>query len=133
MRAVAQGAAGVGGKVYGVTCAAFKRSKANEFIAEEIRTENLNGRLEKLVAMGDGYIVLPGGTGTLLELAWIWEHKNKGFQTAGKPIVLLGDFWKPLIGIMKQTDSDCGNCIYEAETPQQAANYLTDCLSDRKE
>jgi uncharacterized protein (TIGR00730 family) len=133
MRAVAKGASSVGAKVYGVTCSAFKRGKANEFVTDEIKTENLNGRLEKLIAMGDGYIALPGGTGTLLELAWVWEHKNKGFQTAGKPIVLLGDFWKPLIEIMKQADSDCGNCIYEAQTPQQAADYLAGCFSDREE
>jgi uncharacterized protein (TIGR00730 family) len=133
MRAVAKGAAGVGGKIYGITCTAFKRGKANEFITDEIRTGNLNQRLEKLVAMGDGYIVLPGGTGTLLELAWVWEHKNKGFQTAGKPIVLLGAFWKPLIELMKQIDLDCGNCIYAAETPQQAADYLTGRFGARKE
>lgn len=133
MRAVAKGAAGVGGKVYGVTCAAFKRGKANEFITDEIRTVNLSQRLEKLVDMADGYIVMPGATGTLLELAWVWEHKNKGFQTAGKPIVLLGDFWKPLIEIMKQADSDCGNCIHEAQTPQQAVDYLAGYFKDRKE
>jgi uncharacterized protein (TIGR00725 family) len=133
MRAVAQGAAGVGGKVYGVTCTAFKRGKANEFVTEEISTANLDGRLEKLVSMGDGYIVLPGGTGTLLELAWVWEHKNKGFQTAGKPIVLLGAFWKSLVQTMKQIDSKSESCIYTAETPRQAVDYLTDCFSNRKE
>jgi uncharacterized protein (TIGR00730 family) len=133
MRAVAQGAAGAGGKVYGVTCTAFKRSKANEFVTEEISTDNLNGRLEKLVSMGNGYIVLPGGTGTLLELAWVWEHKNKGFQTAAKPIVLLGAFWKSLVGTMKQIDSNSDSCIYTAETPRQAVDYLTACFNDRKE
>jgi hypothetical protein len=133
MLAVAKGAAGAGGNVYGVTCTAFKRSKANEFITEEISTGNLNQRLERLVAMGDGYIVLPGGTGTLLELAWVWEHKNKGFLTVEKPIVLLGAFWKSLVETIKQMDANCDNCIYVAETPGQAVDYLAGCFGNRKE
>lgn len=124
MRAAAKGAAGAGGKVYGVTCTAFKRGKANEFVTDEISTDNLSQRLEKLIAMGDGYIVLPGGTGTLLELAWVWEHKNKGFQTFSKPIVLMGGFWEPLVEIMKQMDAGCVRCIYIARTAEDAADYL---------
>ena len=41
----------------------------------------------------DAFIVLPGGTGTLLELAACLEHINKGLMEP-KPIVALGDFWK---------------------------------------
>jgi uncharacterized protein (TIGR00730 family) len=133
MRAVAKGAAGIGGKVYGVTCTAFKRGRANEFISDEISTDNLNQRLGKLIEMADGYIVLAGATGTLLELAWIWEHKNKRFETAEKPIILLGAFWQPLIEMMKQMDSDCDMCIHAAETPEQAVDYLKRCFTAKKD
>jgi hypothetical protein len=128
MRAVAKGAAGVGGKVYGVTCTAFKRGRANEFITDEISTDNLQQRLGKLVELGDGYVVLPGATGTLLELAWVWEHKNKRFETAQKPIVILGAFWKPLIKMMTDADSQCSDCVYVADTPEQAVEYLKQIL-----
>jgi uncharacterized protein (TIGR00725 family) len=124
MRAAAKGAAGVGGKIYGVTCTAFRRGGANKFITDEIATDNLEQRLRKLVELGDGYVVLPGGTGTLLELAWVWEHKNKHFETAGKPVVLLGAFWKPLVKIMTETNTDCGQCIQLTDTPEQATEYL---------
>jgi uncharacterized protein (TIGR00725 family) len=133
MRAVAKGGASVSGKVHGVTCTAFKRGKANEFITREIVTENLNQRLEKLVEMGDGYVVLPGATGTLLELAWVWERKNKRFETIEKPIIILGNFWKPLIEMMQQMDSDCSGCIYNAETPGQAVDYLKCYFAAKKD
>ena len=124
MRAVAKGAAGAGGKIYGVTCTAFKRGRANEFITDEISTDSLDQRLKKLIALADGYIVLPGATGTLLELACVWEYKNKGFETPVKPIVLLGAFWKPLVEMMTQADSDCGGCVHLADTPEQAVKEL---------
>jgi predicted Rossmann-fold nucleotide-binding protein len=58
----------------------------------------------KLVEIGDAYAVLPGGTGTLLELAEIWESANKGFVKPAKPIILIGDFWTPLVELMAKDD-----------------------------
>ena len=73
MLATARGATGAGGTVIGVTCKAFKNSVANECVTREIVTESLEERLHNLVEMADAYVVLPGGTGTLLELASVWE------------------------------------------------------------
>ena len=112
----------------GVTCRAFKRSGPNEYVTDEISTANLAERLAKLIELGDGYIVLPGGTGTLLELADVWEHKNKGFANVDKPIILMGSFWKPLTEMMAQADPRTGNCIRIVETPQQAVDTLKEML-----
>ena len=79
MEASAKGAKEAGGEVIGVTCSAFKRGKVNAFISREFVTNSLNERLDKLIELGLAYVVLPGGTGTLLELALVWELKNKGF------------------------------------------------------
>ena len=111
MLAAAQGANEAGGTVIGVTCRAFKRSRANAYVTDERPTETLNERLTALVALGDAYVVLPGGTGTLLELADVWEHKNKGFTDADKPIILVGDFWRPLVDMMTQQEARCGACV----------------------
>jgi uncharacterized protein (TIGR00730 family) len=124
MRAVAKGAAGTGAKIFGVTCTAFKRGRANEFVTDEISSDSLDQRLKKLIELGDGYIILPGGTGTLQELACVWEHKNKGFETSAKPVILLGAFWKPLVEMMTQADAGCGKCIQLAETPELAVKNL---------
>ncbi len=111
MLAAAKGAREAGGEVIGVTCSAFGRSRANEYITEEITTDSLEQRLSKLVELGDGYVVLAGGTGTLLELAHVWEFKNKGFLDEGKPIIIVGRFWKPLMELIAGADSECARCI----------------------
>jgi len=49
MLAAAKGAAEAGGEIIGVTCSAFKSSKANEYVTSEIVTGSLDERLETLV------------------------------------------------------------------------------------
>ncbi len=124
MLAAAKGAATAGGTVIGVTCTAFKRGRANEYVTEEISTSCLSERLAKLIELGDAFVVLPGGTGTLLELADVWEHKNKGFADADKPIILIGAFWAPLIAMMAEADPDSTRRIVCAATAEEAVAKL---------
>ena len=75
--------------------------------------------------------MLPGGTGTLLELAKVWELKNKGFLKADKPIILLGGFWKPLVELIATDDADSISYVKMADGPKQAVemivkNFFTD-------
>jgi len=128
MLAAARGAANAGGPVIGVTCRAFKRSGPNEYSTREISTENLTERLTALIELGDAYVVLPGGTGTLLELADVWEHKNKGFANTGKPIILVGQFWKPLAEMMAKADPRSEQWIRMADTPEQVLQILNETL-----
>jgi len=127
MQASAKGAAEAGGTVIGVTCSAFK-SLANEHITREIRTCSLDERLNMLVKLGRAYVVLPGGTGTLLELAMVWELKNKGFLDAGKPIVLAGEFWRPLVDLMAGDDPACVKAVAFARTPDEVARLVKEGL-----
>ena len=128
MLAAAKGAAEAGGEVIGVTCSAFKRSSANEYITREIVTGSLDERLDTLVKLGAGYIVLPGGTGTLLELAKVWELKNKGFLEIDKPIILVGSFWKPLVDLVAADDPDSSRYVQLADGPEQVKDILTKAL-----
>ncbi len=89
MLAAAKGASEVSGEVIGVTCTAFKNIRPNKYISSEVGTTSLDERLDKLIQLGQAYVVLPGGTGTLLELAKVWELKNKGYLKTDKPIILL--------------------------------------------
>jgi len=125
MLAAAQGAAEAGGRVIGVTCSAFKRGGANPFVTEEIVTADLDERLRTLVSLGRAYIVLPGGTGTLLELAKVWELKNKGFMDPARPIVLVGRFWEPLVALMAQQDAECTRWIVQATDAREAVGHVT--------
>lgn len=128
MQASAQGAVQAGGTVIGVTCSAFKKSVANEYVTREVKTCSLDERLSTLVKLGQAYVVLPGGTGTLLELAMVWELKNKGFLDAGKPIVLAGDFWRPLVDLMAQDDPACVKAVAFAETAEDVAGAIREGL-----
>jgi len=124
MLAAAKGAAEAGGQVIGVTCSAFKSAKANEYVTREIVTDSLDKRLDKLIDLGHAYIALPGGTGTLLELAKVWELKNKGFLKADKPIILLGGFWGPLVDLVASDDPDSSRYVKLADEPGQAVQMI---------
>ena len=123
MLAAAQGAAKAGGEIIGVTCGKFT-AKPNKFISREIPTESLEERLKRLIELGQAYVVLPGATGTLLELAMVWELKNKGFLKPEKPIILLGGFWKPLLETLAAEEPKAHQCVRIADSPEQVRDIL---------
>ncbi len=129
MLAAAKGASEAGGEVTGVTCAAFGRKGANEFVSKEIHTASLGERLKTLVELGDGYIVLMGGTGTLLELADVWEHKNKGFISEDKPVIIVGQFWKGLVETIGEIDANSAGCVEVVEDANEAVEKIAACFS----
>ncbi len=126
MLAAAKGAAEAGGEIIGVTCSAFKGSRANEYVTREIVTRSLDERLDTLIKLGQGCVVLPGGTGTLLELAKVWELKNKGFLKADRPIILVGEFWKPLVDLVAADDPDSSRYVKIADGPKRAVEMIID-------
>ena len=128
MLAAAKGAKSAGGKTIGITCKAFDKKNPNEFITDNIVTQNLTERVAKLIEIGDAYAVLPGGTGTLLEFAEIWELVNKGFVNPAKPIILITDFWRPLVELMAVDDPASSGCIRIASSAEMAVKMLKECL-----
>lgn len=126
MLAAAKGAAEAGGEVIGVTCSAFKSSKANEYVTREIVTDTLDERLDTLIELGRAYITLPGGTGTLLELAKVWELKNKGFLKPDKLIIIVGEFWKPLVDLIEIEDPESSRYVELADGPRRAVEMIND-------
>ncbi len=66
MRVAAQAAHDNGGKVIGIIPKMFKY-RCSELNDEVIETEDLNDRKARMIEMGDVYVVLPGGIGTLDE------------------------------------------------------------------
>ena len=99
MAASARGAKEVGGSTIGVTTE-FYRTSANSWIDKEIKLPTPMERLFMLVELGDAYVILKGGTGTLLELACVWEFTNKNVIPE-KPIVVVGDFWNAVVETVK--------------------------------
>ena len=122
MEATARGAKEAGGATIGVVAGIFS-TKPNSFIDRKIVTASLVERLMKLVELGDAYVVLRGGTGTLVELAMVWELMNKGFL-AKKPIVAIGKTWSSVIETLRE------QLRYEGR--RGAAKYVTLVSSPKK-
>jgi len=130
MEAVSRGAKEAGGKTIGVTAEVF-RSAANAWVGEGIRVKTWQERLFKLIELGAGYVVLPGGTGTLVELAVVWEWLNKGLLRA-KPLVVLGDFWLPVVNAIPASELP-SNPILRAASPDEAIAILLHHIGDPKQ
>ncbi len=124
MAAAAKGARDIGGEVIGVTCSVFGRGAANEFVSREITTKSLDQRLDTLIKLGSAYVVLAGGTGTLLELAMVWELKNKGFLGEDKPIILMGDYWGRLVELVAGDDEGSVRHLLRAANPREVVELL---------
>jgi hypothetical protein len=105
MEASARGAREAGGHTVGVTCAVWP-APANPWIAEEVRAPSFLERLLALIGRGDAYVVLPGGTGTLAELALVWEMMNKAALSKSvggkKPLLAMTPYWQPVIDCLAQ-------------------------------
>lgn len=99
MEATAKGAVDNGAKAIGVSIAHFG-SSSNKYLTELVICKNLFERITRLIDSGDAFVILPGGTGTLLELAAVWELMNKDLiQT--KPVACHSSMWQNLVGIME--------------------------------
>jgi len=123
MEASARGAVEAGGHTVGVTCSVW-RSRANRFIRQGVETAGLTERIERLVELGDaGCLVLPGGTGTLLELAWVWERTCKGLVPP-RPIVCLGGFWRPVIDTVAAARPKAAGAISVISGPEELAEHF---------
>jgi uncharacterized protein (TIGR00725 family) len=135
MAAVSRGAKEAGGKTYGVTADFFKTAKLNPWVDVEVRMKTWEERLFELIRRADGLVACKGGTGTLVELAVVWEMLNKSVMT-GKPFAVLGDFWRPILDRVREVElghpapggEANGPLIYVAATPGDAANHLRNNL-----
>lgn len=107
MEAAARGAVEAGGHTIGVTCPALAgRGGANPYIRQELPAADLLTRLRTLVQLGRAFVALPGGTGTLLELALVWELRSKRLLPHPAPLILLGDHWRGLVALVRRAQPD---------------------------
>ena len=135
MEAVSRGTKEAGGKTYGVSAEFFKNAKLNSWIDTEVRVKTWEERLFELIRLADGFVACKGGTGTLVELAVVWEMLNKSVMN-GKPFAVLGNFWQPVLDRAREVElghpapwgEANGRLIYVATTPGDVANHLTSRL-----
>ncbi len=96
MEAVSKGAAEAGAHVIGVTCdqiEAWRPVDPNPWVAEEWRFTTLRDRLLALIDRCDAALALPGGAGTLTEIAMMWNQLLTEAIPA-RPLILIGPAWQ---------------------------------------
>jgi uncharacterized protein (TIGR00730 family) len=96
MEAASRGACEAGGHVIGVTCEDIERWRpigANRWVREERRKKNLLERLQALIEDSDAAIALPGGAGTLTEIALMWNLMIVE-SLHRRPLILIGRGWQ---------------------------------------
>lgn len=130
MEAVSKGAREAGGAVIGITCdKIFRTRRANPYLSREIPERDLLHRMLRLVAMGDAYVALPGSTGTLAEVFYVWNRMLVG-ELHRKPLILLGDAWQTVMDTLRKlhmidpTESKVVHTVREAKQAVELA--LTD-------
>lgn len=132
MEAICRGAREAGGHTIGVTLAAFDPRPPNRWVVEEIKAATFAGRVQKLIELGDGYLALPGGMGTLAEVSMTWSYLQIG-AVPRRPCVLLGPTWARLLDAFRReliiAERDY-TLLQIAATPAEAVALLAAaCLS----
>jgi uncharacterized protein (TIGR00730 family) len=107
MGAMANAALESGGEVVGVIPEVLgPQERAHQGLTELHIVNDMHERQQKMMALADGFIVLPGGLGTLAEFFEILTWKAIGLH--GKKIALVNarGFWDPLLGQLRQTEEE---------------------------
>jgi len=110
MEAVSAGARAAGGTAIGVTCPTVleqpgSSARPNAFLDLVLSPPNMLARIDTMMRSSGGFVVLDGGTGTLCELAVVWEFVAKAFVTP-RPIVLMGQTWDAVYEQMRARRPD---------------------------
>ena len=119
MGAVADAALAAGGEVIGVIPRHLvDREVAHGGLTEQRVVETLHERKAEMAALSDGFIALPGGLGTLEELAEVSSWAQLGLHD--KPIGLLGPagYWEALLVLARPRR---GRGLRLAREPRAAA------------
>jgi hypothetical protein len=119
MEAVSRGAAEAGALVIGVTCEeieAWRPVRPNAYVQQEIRCSTLRQRLDVLIDQCDAAIALPGGPGTLTEIALLWNQLVIE-ALPPRPLILVGPGWQRLFEHFFE--------IFDGYIPEKQRRWLT--------
>src|SRR6266700_4431803 len=131
MGEIADAALAAGGRVLGVIpTGLFSREVAHPALTELREVGSMHERKQLMYDLSDGFVALPGGLGTLEELAEVTTWSQLGLHA--KPVVLLDvdGFWDPLVaqldrmvavGLLRPSNREL---IQRADSPAGAAAAL---------
>lgn len=99
MEAVSRGAREEGAAVTGVTSPAFQGLEPNRWVGEVIAEDDLFTRTRRLIQVADAFLVFPGRSGTLSEIAFVWALVRSR-QAPERPVALVGERWDRLLAAL---------------------------------
>lgn len=125
MEASSRGAREAGGNAIGITMRSWTKKWCNEWVSQEDSVLTWKDRLFRLIETADGYVVCRGGTGTLVELACVWEMVAKGFMIL-KPIVIMDAFWEKTLEMLTTSPEivKLSSAFHIAKGPAEAVQIL---------
>lgn len=132
MAAVSRGAHEKGGHVIGLPMQHWEGIAPNQWNAGLRWSTDYGTRINHILRC-DAVVALPGGVGTLSEMAMVWAAS----QTEGRamPLVLLGDCWPPVINAIRENlvvgDGDL-NLLRFAANPAAAVQEIQVGLRNKR-
>jgi uncharacterized protein (TIGR00730 family) len=122
MEGASRGAREAGGEAIGVTTDAFVRRRGgNAWLSREIREPDLLLRTRTLLELADGFVVLPGRSGTWAELFLVFAlHRAR--LLGPRPVVLLGAGWGAQVAALEGwgiLEPDHREVVRFASTPEE--------------
>ena len=135
MEAASRGAVESGGTAVGVACRIFPGRRPNRFLTETLDTPDLYERTRQLVDRAGGYVVLPGKSGTLAELFWLFALRRAGCL-GPRPVVLLGGAFRPLLRHLAQAgtiEPEQFDGTRVVDTPEEALEAIEGYLAGVRE
>ena len=99
MEAASRGAREKGGRVFGIVMNQFKH-EPNRYLTDKVATDHFYDRLQNLITRSVGFVAFRGGMGTVTEISLVW-NKLTTRVIGSRPLVLVGDCWKPVVEAWK--------------------------------
>ncbi|AKV04644.1 Lysine decarboxylase family [Labilithrix luteola] len=104
MGALAEGALRAGGRVVGVIPKMLVAKEiAHDGLSELYLSESMHERKERMIALADAFITMPGGFGTYDELFEALTLAQLGFHDKPSGLLNVKGFFDPLVALVRHT------------------------------
>jgi uncharacterized protein (TIGR00730 family) len=129
MEEVLRGASENGGNTIGVSLNLPGRVQS-KYASQNYGFDKLGPRQDKLIQLGEAYIALPGGVGTLYEILNVIALKRVNEIPPERPLILVCQYYSSLNDMIKEVvkagfvEEEALNYFTLVDTPKEAAAAL---------
>jgi uncharacterized protein (TIGR00730 family) len=107
MGASADAALDAGGRVVGVIPRSLlQREQGHHRLTEQHVVGTMHERKALMNKLSDGFVILPGGVGTLEEFFEIWSWANLGIHAKPFGVLEVKGFWQPMFEFLDRMTAD---------------------------